>query len=83
MSQSTDNIATALAVAQHLMEGAAKAIALVNQARLEGRAITEAELLALASADDVARAQLEAEIAAHRAANLAAIRARTAGDAGQ
>lgn len=70
-----DNLSVALALAQHLMEGAARAMTLINQARLEGRAITDVELGALAHEDDIARAALSAEIAAQRAALSQAARA--------
>lgn len=60
---SVDNLSIALALTQHLMTAAANTMALINQARLEGRPISDAELAKLASEDDLARAELDAEIA--------------------
>lgn len=77
-----DNLSVALALAQHLMTAAANAMALINQARLEGRAITDDELGALASDDDLARAELDAEIARTRADGNRARALAAAGDAG-
>ncbi|MCC7546173.1 MAG: hypothetical protein IT532_00235 [Burkholderiales bacterium] len=58
-----DNTAIALAIAQHLMNGAARAIDVVNRARLENRAVSKTELLSLASEDDIERATEQAAIA--------------------
>lgn len=56
------NTEIAIAILLTLAQQADKIAALIRQARAEGRDITDAELDALASADDQARALLEAEI---------------------
>lgn len=79
---SVDNLSVALTLAQHLTTAAANAMALINQARLEGRPITNDELAALASEDDLARAELDAEIARVKAVGNAAAHAKDAGAGG-
>lgn len=79
---SVDNLSIALALSQHLMTAAANAVTLINQARLEGRPITNDELAALASEDDLARAELAAEIARTQAVANVAAHAKGAGAGG-
>ena len=62
------NIDLALTLIIQLLNRSGEISALIAKARGEGRDITEAELDALVSADDLARAELEAAIAARRAA---------------
>jgi len=63
----SDNTAIALTFAEHALTAAGKAIELVNRARAEARAITDAELHELARSDDFERARLAAEVARQRA----------------
>lgn len=72
MSNAADNTAIALAIAEHLLTAAAKAVTVINTARAENRAVTDFELSELASADDIERARLDEAIRVRAAADLPA-----------
>lgn len=67
MSEAKDNLSLALALLDVTLTAAAEISALINRARSEGRAISDAEIAALQAANLAEREQESAAIAAAQA----------------